>query len=111
LKEGSTTMHTTNTTTPASTENQSIGSFSLSSEDRLLVSEALKIAMQMRNEGDGHLEDTARAMILIRGAGLADSLGEKAKAVDYAEMDEQVVDYMDGVALLMERFPKGPNHH
>lgn len=98
-------MNTVTATIPTSTETYQIGTFVLAKNDRKIVSKALKIAKKMRGKGDGKLEDTARAMILIRGAGLVENLTRRIKATDDADLDRQTVAYMDGVAELGRKLP------
>jgi hypothetical protein len=87
-----------------------IGSFRVTELQRERFSAALSIARQMRVEGEGHLEDSVRAMIILRGGAYLGDDWEMMEAEDEEDYDRQVVAYYDGVGELM-RFLDGEQPH
>jgi hypothetical protein len=85
-----------------------IGSFKLGLRAHHQVRTALTIAKQMRRDGDGEVEDAARAIRLMLGAALFDRemdevyAWEEFEADDEEDYDEQVVAYMDGTQVLID---------
>ena len=77
-----------------------IGSFRVTELQRERFSAALSIARQMRVEGEGHLEDSVRAMIILRGGAYLGDDWEMVEAHDEEDYDRQTVAYYDGVAEL-----------
>jgi hypothetical protein len=104
-------MNTTNAIDQTPETNYQIGTFGVSNRDVAIVTEALEIAKRMRGEGDGSLEDATRAVILLKGSGLSRDFNRCIEGEGSADVDRQIVAYMDGVAELMDRFPEGANHH
>ena len=79
----------------------SIGSFRVTDFQRERFSAALSIARQMRVEGEGHLEDSVRAMVILRGGACLGDDWDSMEAEDEEDYDRQVTAYYDGVGELM----------
>jgi hypothetical protein len=82
-----------------------IGSFKVNEQSLEQVRGAMRIAKQMRREGDGEAEDAARAMVLLFGACMYDEDWFDVVVTDEEDRNNQTVAYMDGVAELRELFP------
>ena len=95
-------LHAPNLTAP---ECYPLGSFDLTAKQRDVMATALSITSQMRQEGDGVAADAARAVIILRGAGLLDVMNEQPSLQLHDDIDRNISGYMDGVEELLGRIP------
>ena len=98
----------TNLPTPSSLQ---LSSFNLGRVPLAQTEAALSIAKRMRRNGDGEVEDAARAFRLLKGAALFDQSWDDLEGQNDEDQDRQVNAYMDGVAELSSALRSDRDQH